>query len=58
MFEVAEADYPNPVTPADKLNHYLWAYMIGPMAGGAIGGLLSIIHAKCAAKKGSDNNTE
>ena len=33
-------------------NHYLWAYMLAPLVGGAIGGFISIIHQKCVGNKG------
>ena len=33
------------------LNHYLWAYIMAPMVGGFVGGVLFHIHAKCTEKK-------
>ena len=35
---------------ADKYNHYLWAYILAPLAGGAVAGILSLIHLKCHKK--------
>ena len=57
-FECGQAATPNALVPNDQLNHYLWAYMIGPICGGAIAGFLHIIHAKCAKAKGHDNDMQ
>ena len=56
MFETTVYNEPNSVVDASYLNHYLWAYFIGPLAGGALGGFLSLIHGKCANAKNRDNS--
>ena len=33
-------------------NHYLWAYLLGPLVGAVFGGLLHNIHKKCVQKNG------
>mmetsp|Transcript_12365 Transcript_12365/g.16769 ORF Transcript_12365/g.16769 Transcript_12365/m.16769 type:complete len:269 (+) Transcript_12365:22-828(+) len=43
-------------TDDEAYNHYLWAYMIGPLFGGALGGFLYLIHSRCAQTKGRDNS--
>ena len=58
FFETTQYDTPNQQIAGYKLNHYLWAYFIGSMAGGAIGGFLHMIHARCSDTKGRDNNRE
>lgn len=59
FFETTQYDTPNDDKIAGyKLNHYLWAYFIGSMAGGALGGFLHMIHSRCSDTKGRDNNRE
>ena len=41
---------------AEAYNHYLWVYMISPFVGAAIGGILYMIHKRCANAKGRDNS--
>ena len=43
---------------AKQVNHYLWVYMIAPLAGGAIAGILHLIHQKCANGKGKDGDAD
>jgi len=57
FFETTQYDTPNDQIAGYKLNHYLWAYFIGSMAGGAIGGFLHMVHSRCAEAKGRDNAT-
>ena len=68
-FAVSQYAYPN--IPADvtwldiygfessavQVNHYLWAYMVAPIVGGFVAGILHLVHSKCASVKGRDNNT-
>jgi glycerol uptake facilitator-like aquaporin len=56
MFEVMEYDTPNQYYTGTELNHYLWAYIIGPLVGAVAAGFLHIIHSKCSAKKGSSSD--
>ena len=37
-------------------NHYLWVYMLSPFIGAACGGILYMIHKRCANAKGRDNS--
>ena len=53
MFEVSQYQYPNTEYESFQLNHYLWAYFVGSLAGGAVGGLLHWIHKKCIGSKGA-----
>ena len=67
-FAVSQYNYPNIPTDeswestygfgpsATQVNHYLWVYMIAPFVGGAIAGILHLIHSKCASVKGKDND--
>ena len=48
MFETAEWNTPNADYDSKNINHYLWAYCIGPMVGAAIGGFLYWIHRQTA----------
>ena len=48
FFETTQYNYPNTVYDSSQLNHYWWAYALGPLAGGFVGGILFLIHAKCA----------
>lgn len=55
-FAVSQYAYPNIVSNEDfndtygfdpsakQVNHYLWVYMIAPFVGGAIAGILHLIH--------------
>ena len=67
-FAVSQYNYPN-ISPdavyeqeygfgpsATQINHYLWVYMIAPIVGGFIAGILHLIHNKCASTKGKDND--
>ena len=42
----------------DHLNHYLWAYMIGPLVGGALGGIAHLIHSACINKSDDSGASE
>ena len=44
------------VDDAESVNHYLWVYMISPFIGAACGGILYLIHSRCANTKGRDNS--
>lgn len=53
MFEATQYQSPNTFYSYSELNHYLWAYMIGPIVGAFLGGILTIIHQVCAKKGGN-----
>ena len=36
---------------SDHYSHYLWAYILAPLAAGGVGGILSLIHMKCSEEK-------
>lgn len=55
FFETTQFNYPNTVYTSGQLNHYWWAYALGPMAGGFVGGILFLIHSKCANSKGGSD---
>ena len=48
IFEVSQNKWPNRADASEinneNLNHYLWAYMIGPMVGGILGGMAHLVH--------------
>ena len=48
FFETTQYNYPNDDISADELNHYLWAYFIGPFVGAILGGFLFWIHRQTA----------
>jgi len=56
MFENQVYDYPNIPVDSAKLNNYVWAYIIGPLLGGATGGFLFLLHSKCVDARGRDNS--
>ena len=58
LFETTQFKTPNKVVPAYELNHYLWAYILGTLIGGAAGGFLHLIHSKCSNTKGRDNDRD
>ena len=59
FFETTQTNFPNiPEVPANELNHYLWVYILFSMVGGAIGGVLHIIHSTCSNTKGRDNKKD
>ena len=58
MLEVSQYDTPNTYYEAYQLNHYLWAYFVGSLAGGALGGLLHLVHAKCTKTDGDENSAK
>ena len=58
FFETTQFNFPNAEIPSDKLNHYMWVYILAPLAGGSFGGLLSLIHARCEGAKGRDTEVE
>lgn len=67
-FAVSQYAYPNIISDvswldiygfessAVQVNHYLWAYMLAPIVGGAVAGVLHLVHAKVSSVKGKDNN--
>ena len=48
--------YKNFRANAESVNHYLWVYMVAPMVGGFVAGVLHLVHSKCANVKGKDND--
>ena len=44
MFEATQYQNPNTEYSYGELNHYVWAYLIGPLLGAFFGGILTIIH--------------
>lgn len=58
IFEVSQYKTPNTVTEGYILDHYLWAYIFATCLGGALGGLLHMVHTKCSETKGRDNDKE
>ena len=48
FFETTQYNAPNVEIPAHELNHYLWAYFIGPLVGAVLGGFLFWIHRQTA----------
>ena len=58
MFEATQYQNPNAEYDYGTLNHYLWAYILGPIAGAFFGGILSIIHQVCAKKGGNASYDE
>ena len=50
-YEVTQYESPNKSYDSEQLNHYVWAYIIGPLLGGAAAGILALIHQKCAGDK-------
>ena len=58
MFETSQYDFPNTPYKSYELNHYVWAYLLCPMLGGVLGGILHILHAKCVEKKGTVDSNE
>ena len=39
------------------IDHYLWAYLLAPMVGGFVGGILYLIHQKCQKNNGSSSES-
>lgn len=58
MFEATQYQNPNTEYSYSELNHYVWAYMIGPFIGSILGGILTIIHSLCAKKGGNASYEE
>lgn len=58
FFETTQYNYPNTVYDSSQLNHYWWAYALGPMAGGFVGGILFLMHSKCANTKGGSDDDD
>ena len=68
-FAVSQYAYPNIDTDSDykdiygfdpsakTVNHYLWVYILAPLVGGAIAGILHLIHQKCVKSHGKDNDS-
>ena len=58
MYEITQFDTPNTFLPAEDINKYVWAYIIGPIFGAVLGGFLSLIHQKCVRTPGQDNDKD
>ena len=58
MFEATQYQNPNTEYEYGELNHYVWAYLFGPICGAFIGGILTIIHEACAKSGGNASQSE
>ena len=58
MFEATQYQNPNTELEYGELNHYVWAYLFGPICGAILGGILTIIHEACAKSGGGTTPDE
>ena len=58
IFEATQYQNPNTEYDYGELNHYVWAYLFGPLVGAILGGILTIIHEACAKSGGNASREE
>ena len=58
IFEATQYQNPNTKYDYGELNHYVWAYLFGPLVGAILGGILTIIHEACAKSGGNASRQE
>ena len=58
LFEVTQYSFPNTEIISSDLNHYVWAYILAPLVGGLIGGLLFLMHNKYSSEDKDANKTD
>ena len=58
LFEVTQYSFPNTSIVSSDLNHYVWAYILAPLVGGLIGGLLFLMHNKYSSEEKDANKTD